>query len=173
VVGGVDVHVVLLGGDAKVAQSARELALAVGDLDLVLLDVVGMGDELAADEELELRRVAERVAHPAMEPGDPDAALDRVEQARELAVGDRAHRPDRHDQAQAAHRLAVREGVERRGDLDREALRAQRLGAMLCERLGLVAFPATPDDQRVRRTHRAARVGSDAVIKQIAHIRVS
>ena len=47
------------------------------DVDLVVDDVAGMRDPLAAAQELVVDRVAERVAHAAVMAGEPDAAAHR------------------------------------------------------------------------------------------------
>ena len=58
---------------------------------LVVDDVAGMRDPLAADHELVLDRLAEAVAHAAVEAGEPDAARDGGGEVGELVLLDRRH----------------------------------------------------------------------------------
>ena len=64
-------HVILLGAMLETAWEARhDRILGFGHVDLVVDDVAGMGDPLAAAEELIIHRLPEGVAHTAMMAGD-------------------------------------------------------------------------------------------------------
>ena len=151
VVGGVDVHVVLLGVHPEVREAGRDRALMVDDRHLVVLDAVGVGDELPADHELVVGRDPERVARAAVEAREADAALDGVQQRAQLRLGDLAHRPDRDDQVEPIE--PVEQDVQGIRDLHGEPLVAEHPRVGVGERGRRVSLPAALDDQRVHGPH--------------------
>src|SRR5918995_3481610 len=68
-VGGVDVHVVLLGAHAEVFEARGYGVFVVYDVYLVVDDLAGVGYPLATDHELVVDAVAERVGHAAVPAG--------------------------------------------------------------------------------------------------------
>ena len=106
----VDVQVVLLRPVGEARRDPRHHRIVgPGHVDMVVDDVPRMRHPLAADHELVLRLVAEGVGHAAVIAAEPDPALHRREQVRQLLLADRRHGQDRHDQAEAAE-IRVGEG---------------------------------------------------------------
>ena len=113
---------------------------------MVVDDVAGMGDPLPAGDELVFGRFPERVAHAAVIAAEADAAFDRGSKRLRLFLGDLRHGVDRHDEAEVGDG-----GIGKGGggglDADAEAFRLQHVLHDAGALLGLVAGPATPDDQ--------------------------
>ena len=63
---GIDVHVILLGAVLEAWDARHDRIVRPGHVDLVVDDVAGMGDPLAAAQELVVDRIAERIAHAAV-----------------------------------------------------------------------------------------------------------
>ena len=144
----VHVHVVLLGLHGEVLQAFDDRVVVLRDVDRVVDDAVGVGDPLAADHELVVAVIAEGVAHAAVPASDADAARDGRQQAAALLLGDLAHGPAGHDQAEAVHEGLVEVGVEGGGHRDLEAFLLEEIAHDLGRFLGGVAVPAAADDQR-------------------------
>src|SRR5215216_2563642 len=153
-VGGVDVHVVLLGVHLEVFEARRYGIFVIYDVDFVVDDFAGMGDPLASHHELVVDAVAERVGHAAVPACEPDPALHSTAQTLLLLVRDLPHRPDRDYEVKGSHLLSIEVGVEGCGDLYLVPILLEdgrKYGGAL---LGFVALPAAADEER--RLHTAS-----------------
>src|ERR1700722_2952785 len=65
----IDVHVVLFRPIIEIVQAGRDWIGVLHNIDQVIYDISGMGDELAAGHKLIVRMVTETIVHPAMESG--------------------------------------------------------------------------------------------------------
>ena len=110
---GVHVHQVLLALHLEVGEPRGDRVLVVGDVDLVVDDAPRVRHPVAADHVAVLGLLPVGVAEAAVPPGEAGAALDRVEQALERLLGDRAHGPDLDDEVDRLHEGGV--GVGRLG----------------------------------------------------------
>src|SRR5918994_2330214 len=146
-VGGVDVHIVLLGVHAEVFEARGYGVFVVYDVDFVVDDFAWMGNPLASHHELVVNAVAERVGHAAVPACEPDPALYCPAQAFLLLVRDLPHRPDRDYKIKRPHLLPIEVGIEGRGDLYLVPFLLEdgrEDGGAL---LGFVALPTTADEE--------------------------
>src|SRR5918998_3126952 len=146
-VGGIDVHVVLLGVHLEVVEARGYGVFVVNDVDLVVDYLAGVGHPLAAHHELVVDAVAERVGHAAVPACKPEPALYGAAQALLLLVRDLPHRPDRDYEVKRPHLLPIEVGVEGRGDLHLVPILfedGREDGGAL---LGFVALPTTADEE--------------------------
>src|SRR6478736_192350 len=74
-VGGIDMHVILLGPVLEAFEARHDRIIRPGQIDLVVDDVAGMRHPLAATEKLIVDRIAEGIAHAAMMARKADPAL--------------------------------------------------------------------------------------------------
>ncbi|ENN84128.1 hypothetical protein RHSP_78414 [Rhizobium freirei PRF 81] len=142
----VDMHVILLRRVGEIGDPLHDRVVRARDIDRVVDDVAGMGDPLAADDELILDAFTERVASTAMIAGDADAAFDRGSEVLHLFLLDLRHGDDRHDQAEIVDR-GIGEGLGAVFEVDLEAVLFQHVADDMGAFLRFVAAPATPDDK--------------------------
>ena len=106
-IGRVDMHVILLGMHLKIVYAGRNRVIVVGDVDGIVNDIAWMRHPLAAYHPLVGSIVAEGIRHAAMPTTQPHTAANCIEQPFFLFSGNRAHRPDWHDQVERQHLLCV------------------------------------------------------------------
>ena len=140
-------HVILLGAIGEARNPLHDRIVGLGDVDVIVDDVAGMGDPLAAAHELIVDAVAERVAHAAVIAGEADAASHCGGQVLDLFLFDLRHRDDRHDEAHVGDRR-IGEGLGGVFDIDLEVVLLEHLGDDMRALLRLMAAPASPDDER-------------------------
>ena len=84
-------QVILFGVHLEVVKAGRYRIVMVRNLNHVVNDVARMGHPLPANHELVLNSIAKCVGRTPMPASEAGSAVDRVQQAAELFVADRAH----------------------------------------------------------------------------------
>ena len=147
-VGGIDMHVILLGPVLEALQARHDRIIRLGHVDLVVDDVAGMRHPLAAAEKLIVHRIAERIAHAAVMAGEPDAAPHRRTEIERFRLLDLRHGVDRHDQRQVMDRRIGKR--RRRGlDPDLEAFLLQPAPHHRGAEIGIMSRPTAPYNHRL------------------------
>ncbi len=77
-VGGIDMHVVLLGMHGEIVDPLGDGIIVISDVDGVVDDIARMSHPLAADHKLVVDTLSERVAHAPVPAGDVDAPQNRL-----------------------------------------------------------------------------------------------
>src|SRR4029450_10492223 len=148
VVGGIDVHVILLGAMLEAWDARHDRVVWPGHVDLVVDDAAGMGHPLSPPQELVLDRIAERIAHAAVVAAHADALLHGGAEIERLRLLDLGHGADRHDQRQVMDgRIGERRCLGL--DPDAQAFGLQPAADYRGTEVRIMTRPAAPYDHRL------------------------
>lgn len=154
----VDVHVVLLALHFEFVNPIHDRVCTNRPNGVLHRIVTGVGDPLAAGEELPLWAVSERVTHPTMTARYSNAERPcRFEDRLHLIAGYLSHRPDRNDQPYGREEFAICERVKRVGQVHPKAVPFEYRGEETRHLERLVAFPASSHDESRWLTRHAAQ----------------